>query len=110
MLKSFLGLVALAAFARAAPTPLFGIHLGSGDEADSTPTAVSQADITSTIERPAKFARAAYCSAGAVTDWSCGASCDALPNVKVLTAGGDDGAIPGCKWPWPISPRRRSRN
>ncbi|KAI0705109.1 alpha/beta-hydrolase [Cerioporus squamosus] len=95
MLKSFLGLAALAALARAAPAPLFGINLGSGDESGDKPASVSQDDITSTLVRPAQFSRAAYCSAASVTNWSCGDSCDAIPNVKVLTAGGDDGEIPG---------------
>ncbi|TFK89080.1 alpha/beta-hydrolase [Polyporus arcularius HHB13444] len=93
ILKPLLGLAALAAIARAAP--LFGINLGSGDESDGKPAAVSQGDVTSTLVRPAQFSRAAYCSAASVTNWSCGESCDVLPNVKVLAAGGDDGAIPG---------------
>ena len=97
MLKLFLGLAALATLARAAPAPLFGINLGSGDESSDKPASVSQDDITSTLVRPAQFARAAYCSAASVTNWSCGDSCDVLPNVEVLTAGGDDGAIPGCE-------------
>ncbi len=95
ILKPLLGLAALAAIARAAP--LFGINLGSGDESDGKPAAVSQGDVTSTLVRPAQFSRAAYCSAASVTNWSCGESCDVLPNVKVLAAGGDDGAIPGCE-------------
>ena len=98
MLKLFLGLAALATLARAAPAPLFGINLGSGDESSDKPASVSQDDITSTLVRPAQFARAAYCSAASVTNWSCGDSCDVLPNVEVLTAGGDDGAIPGCEF------------
>lgn len=86
----------LVTLARAAPAPLFGINLGSGDESNVKPTAVSQGDITADILRPALFSRTAYCSAASVTDMSCGAPCDATPNVKVLAAGGDDGAIPGC--------------
>ena len=97
ILRSFLGLAALAALTRAAPTPLFGINIGSGDETDGTPTAVSQSDITSDLQRPAQFSRAAYCSNASVQNWTCGASCDALPNVKVLAAGGDNGATPDCE-------------
>ncbi|KAI0821680.1 Alpha/Beta hydrolase protein [Trametes gibbosa] len=89
-------LVVLAAtLARAAPAPLFGIHFGSGDESNDKTATVSQADISAKILRPALFSRTAYCSAGSVSNMSCGAPCDATPNVKVLTAGGDDGAIPG---------------
>ena len=36
MLKPFLGLAALATLARAAPAPLFGINLGSGDESSDS--------------------------------------------------------------------------
>ncbi|KAI0762112.1 alpha/beta-hydrolase [Trametes elegans] len=85
----------LASLARAAPAPLFGIHIDSGSESKDDTVKVSQDDITTNILRPALFSRTAYCSAEAVTDWGCGGPCDALPNVKVLTAGGDDGAIPG---------------
>ncbi|OSD03904.1 alpha/beta-hydrolase [Trametes coccinea BRFM310] len=78
----------------AAPAPLFGINLGTGSSSDATPTPVSQDDITNNLLRPALFSRAVYCSTEAVEKWACGDSCDALPNVKVLAAGGDDGLIP----------------
>ena len=97
MFKPFLGLAALAALARAAPAPLFGIHIGSGEESEAEPQPVSQEDISSTLVRPAQFARAAYCPTAQVQKWSCGSSCKALPHVKVLAAGGDDGAIPSCE-------------
>ncbi|KAI0365676.1 alpha/beta-hydrolase [Pilatotrama ljubarskyi] len=77
-----------------APAPLSGAHLGSGETSDAEPTPLSQEEITSTLVRPALFSRAVYCSPGVVQDWSCGESCDALPNVKVLASGGDDGLIP----------------
>ncbi|KAI0355721.1 alpha/beta-hydrolase [Trametes cingulata] len=93
MLLPFLAV--LVTFARAAPTPLFGINLDSGKESEGKTTAVSQDEITANILRPALFSRTAYCSAQSVTNWSCGAPCDAIPNVEVLAAGGDDGAIPG---------------
>ncbi|KAI0356282.1 alpha/beta-hydrolase [Trametes cingulata] len=80
--------------ALAAPAPLFGIHLGSGVTSDEEPVPLSQEDIAGTLVRPALFSRAVYCSPGVVQDWSCGESCDALPNVKVLASGGDDGLIP----------------
>lgn len=82
-------------YAAAAPTPAFDINVGVGSTSDAKTTAISQDDITNNLVRPALFSRAAYCSAAAVESWQCGDSCDALPNVKVLTAGGDDGLIPG---------------
>ncbi|OSD07114.1 alpha/beta-hydrolase [Trametes coccinea BRFM310] len=84
----------LATFARAAPTPLFGINLGSGEEDTDKPKAVSQDVITANILRPALFSRAAYCPTSNVTDWTCGSSCNALPNVKVLASGGNNEEIP----------------
>ncbi|KAI0334990.1 alpha/beta-hydrolase [Cubamyces sp. BRFM 1775] len=84
----------LLACARAAPAPLFGINFDSGKESSATPTPVSQDEITSTILRPALFSRTAYCPSQNVTNWSCGGPCDALPNVKVLASGGDEGEIP----------------
>ncbi|PIL29756.1 hypothetical protein GSI_08195 [Ganoderma sinense ZZ0214-1] len=94
LLNSFLGVAALAALAQAAPTPLFGINIGSGKETNGKPTSVSQTSIKTDLQRPAQFARAAYCPTDQVEKWSCGSSCKALPNVKVLAAGGDDGEIP----------------
>jgi len=58
-------------------------------------TSVSQDVVTSDLTRPALHSRAVYCSAGSVTALSCGAPCQALQGIKVLTAGGNDGAIPG---------------
>ena len=102
-LKPLLGFAALVALAHAAPAPLFGIHLGSGSTADGATAAVSQSTVDSTLLRPAQFARAAYCSPASVSALSCGAPCDAINQIKVLTAGGDEGAIPRCKSP-PSSP------
>ncbi|PCH36507.1 alpha/beta-hydrolase [Wolfiporia cocos MD-104 SS10] len=78
----------------AAPVPLFGINLGEGSEATGNPTPISQSTITDDLLRPALFARTAYCPSSTLTDWSCGAPCNALPGVNVFTAGGDDGEIP----------------
>ncbi|KAM5540298.1 hypothetical protein V8D89_006117 [Ganoderma adspersum] len=94
LLNSLLGVAAFAALAQAAPTPLFGIHIGSGKETNGKPTSVSQNAIKTSLQRPAQFARAAYCPTAQVQKWSCGSSCKALPHVKVLAAGGDDGAVP----------------
>ena len=97
LLNSLLSAAAFATLAQAAPAPLFGINFGSGKEANGKPTAVSQNNIKTDLQRPAQFARAAYCPTAQVQKWSCGSSCKALPHVKVLAAGGDDGAIPSCE-------------
>jgi hypothetical protein len=91
-------------------TPLFSelfngaksvINAVTGSGSNSTnaekATQIQPADAVSQFIRPAQFSQAAYCSAGAVTNWKCGPPCDNLPNVQVLTAGGDDGLIPGCE-------------
>ncbi|KAH9942498.1 alpha/beta-hydrolase [Epithele typhae] len=94
LFQSFLSLAALAALARAAPAPLFGINFSSGDESDDATAPFSQDDIVSTLTRPAEFARAVYCSTG-IADLSCGGPCDALgANVKILANGGDGASTP----------------
>ena len=50
-LKPLLGFAALVALAHAAPAPLFGIHLGSGDESSETPSDVSQNTISTDLVR-----------------------------------------------------------
>ncbi|RDX50054.1 alpha/beta-hydrolase [Lentinus brumalis] len=93
-------LLAAIKLATAAPTPLFGIDFGDinintdGETSDADTAALSQEDITNTLVRPALFARVAYCSSPAVLNMTCGEQCDALPNVKILVAGGDDGLVP----------------
>ncbi|KAJ7458560.1 alpha/beta-hydrolase [Mycena latifolia] len=80
-----------ATFAR----PIFGLGASTGDDqATGAPTPFSLADANSTFLRPAQFARVAYCSSASITAWSCGAPCDALPNVTFLQSGGDQGTIP----------------
>lgn len=96
-LSLLLSLSTVIPFAFAAPVPLFGLHFGSGSVAEGTPTAVSQSTVDSSLLRPAQFARVAYCSPASVTALSCGAPCDAINKVKVLTAGGDEGATPRCE-------------
>ena len=99
MFKLLPALVAvIAPIIHAAPVPLFGIHLGSGDTTDGTPTALAQSTVNSDLVRPAQFARAAYCSPASVTGLTCGAACDAIKTVKVLVAGGDEGEIPRCEF------------
>ena len=91
--------------ALAAPTPIAApglfddldigdISLKSGDSSDADPTPVSQEDITSTLVRPALFARAVYCSTERVQNMTCGEQCDALGNVTILATGGDGGQTP----------------
>ncbi|KAF8651431.1 hypothetical protein AX16_004732 [Volvariella volvacea WC 439] len=58
-------------------------------------TQVTRQQIDDTLRRPALFSRVAYCSAESITSWNCGAPCEALGEVEVFLAGGDDGAIPG---------------
>jgi len=79
----------------AVPLPLFGIDFGSDTETNGTPTDVSQSTISTDLLRPALFARTAYCPTSTITNWSCGAPCDALTGgVQVFTAGGNQGEIP----------------
>lgn len=66
----------------------------TGAVADGTPTPVSQSTIDSTLQRPAFFARAAYCPSQNVRNLSCGAPCGAIKEAKILQAGGDGGEIP----------------
>lgn len=96
---SIIFLLAALRFAAAAPTPapfdLGDINLNfSGETADEDLVEVPQEDITSELVRPAQFTRAAYCSSPVVQNLSCGGPCDALGNVKILAAGGDDALIP----------------
>ncbi|KAF7325447.1 Lipase-3 domain-containing protein [Mycena kentingensis (nom. inval.)] len=84
-----LTLVFLASSVLAAP--LFGIGSKSSSGA---PTAVSAATINATLERPAQFSRAAYCSGASLSSWTCGLPCQELQGVKFLQSGGGEGKIP----------------
>ncbi|KAJ7816393.1 hypothetical protein B0H13DRAFT_2380416 [Mycena leptocephala] len=49
------------------------------------PTPVSLDVVNSTLQRPAQFARVAYCSSASITTWTCGAPCDGshrLPSIQ----------------------------
>lgn len=96
-LSFLLSLSSALPLAYAAPVPLFGLNFGSGQVANGTPSTVSANTVNSTLLRPAQFARVAYCSPASVTALSCGAPCDPINGIKVLTAGGDEGATPRCK-------------
>ncbi|KAJ7089734.1 alpha/beta-hydrolase [Mycena belliarum] len=75
--------------------PIFGLKIGSdGPSSKEAATALTLGDVESTLSRPAKFARVAYCSTKSITTWTCGGPCKALPNVTFLQSGGDEGRIP----------------
>jgi hypothetical protein len=82
--------------ARGLGTLLTGI-LGDGDE--GAPVAIAAADATTQFLRPALFSQAVYCSSASLLNWKCGKPCESLGNdIKVLEAGGDNGATPGCEF------------
>ncbi|CAK5267194.1 unnamed protein product [Mycena citricolor] len=74
--------------------PLFGLGGGTASPATGSTTALTLANVESTLLRPAQFARVAYCSSASISNWTCGAPCQALQNVTFLQAGGDQGRIP----------------
>ncbi|SJL12042.1 uncharacterized protein ARMOST_15461 [Armillaria ostoyae] len=79
---------------------LLGGILGDDDSASSNATtstvSVNSAALTSAFSRPAFFSRVAYCSSDSVTNFGCGAPCDALDadSVEILATGGDGGTVP----------------
>ncbi|KAH9951043.1 alpha/beta-hydrolase [Amylocystis lapponica] len=91
---AFIAFISVLPSVLAAPAPLFGINFGEGSSSNSSPSAISQTDITNELLRPALFARTAYCPTDSVANWSCGGSCNALPGVKVYASGGDQGETP----------------
>lgn len=81
-------------FVSAAPSPFLGL----GQTSSSTPpTPLAQSTISSTLLKPAQFSQIAYCSIGAIRDWTCGKPCESLPGIKVLLASGDNADIPDCE-------------
>lgn len=86
-----------AGYAAPAPVPLFGFNFGAGQTTNGAPTAISQSTIDANLQRPAFFARLAYCSPQAVTALSCGGPCDAVKGFQTLQSGGDQAAIPRCE-------------
>jgi len=75
----------------AAPAPIFGI--GQTDSSE-TPQAISDDTIQTNFIRPALFTAMAYCPTSNVLAQNCGPICDQLKGIEILTAGGDNGAIP----------------
>lgn len=67
------------------------------DASKGAPTAVSASDIPD-LARIAQFTRASFCSTPVVQQWACGEACDANPQTRTIIAGGDNGAIPQCKY------------
>jgi len=70
--------------------PIFG--LGNTDSNSSVST-LSTTD-TNGLIRPTRLAQVSYCWTEKILNWTCGPPCDALPGIRTLTAGGDDGLIP----------------
>ncbi|KAG7443895.1 alpha/beta-hydrolase [Guyanagaster necrorhizus] len=73
--------------------------LGDDDSASTTASStisVSSAELTTVFSRPAFFSRMVYCSSASVTNFSCGAPCEALnaESVEILATGGDGGTVP----------------
>ena len=95
VLAILLSVLAMTPVTFAAPMPIFGI----GDTtANGKPTAIPQNTINTDLQRPAFFARLAYCSSTAVKAGNCGEQCDAVKGISVLQTGGDNGEIPRCKY------------
>jgi len=69
------------------------LGIGSGGP-NHTPTVPIAKDVFAELSKGALYSNAAYCSAGAVKSWSCGATCDALGDVKVAFTGGDNKKVP----------------
>ncbi|KAF8519898.1 alpha/beta-hydrolase [Hysterangium stoloniferum] len=93
-LRMILSLVALltlsSQISNLKAAPIFGI----GQTESSTALTTLSTDQTDAFVRPARFSQIAYCSPGAVLSWKCGPPCDALPGVKPIVTGGNDGIIP----------------
>ena len=68
------------------------------DDLNHTPTLSMAKDVFAELSRGALYANAAYCSAGSVKSWSCGATCEALGDIQVALTGGDNKEVPDCKW------------
>lgn len=62
---------------------------GDAPASKAPTTRISPSEVTSTLLRPAQFARLAYCPGKAVSKFTCGLACNALgANVEVLLADG----------------------
>ncbi|KAJ7080185.1 alpha/beta-hydrolase [Mycena belliarum] len=86
-----LAFLCLSFLPSALSAPLFGLD---SSEATGAPTPVSLDTVNTTLQRPAQFARAAYCPSASITAWTCGTACQSLSGVKFLQAGGDEGLTP----------------
>lgn len=73
------------------------------DNSNSTPTLPVAQDVFAELTRGALYSNAAYCSAGSVETLTCGATCEALGDITVAFTGGDNEAVPACKWGFHLS-------
>ena len=73
------------------------------DNSNSTPTLPVAPDVFAELTRGALYSNAAYCSAGSVETLTCGATCEALGDITVAFTGGDNEAVPACKWGFHLS-------
>ncbi|KAJ7067750.1 alpha/beta-hydrolase [Mycena belliarum] len=64
-----LAFLCLSFLPSALSAPLFGLD---SSEATGAPTPVSLDTVNTTLQRPAQFARAAYCPSASITAWTCG--------------------------------------
>ncbi|KAJ7157706.1 alpha/beta-hydrolase [Mycena crocata] len=85
--------ISLSFLSSALAAPIFGFG-SSSHEATGAPTPVSLQTVNATLLRPAKFARAAYCSGASLKAWNCGEPCQSLNGVEFLQSGGDQGLVP----------------
>ena len=72
------------------------VGIGS-DDSNKTPTLPVAKDVFAELTKGALYANAAYCSAGSVKSLSCGATCEALGDIKVAFTGGNNKEVPACK-------------
>ena len=68
------------------------------DDSNRTPPLLVAKDVFSELTKGALYSNAAYCGADSVRNLSCGATCEALGNIKVAFTGGDNREVPACKW------------
>jgi hypothetical protein len=73
------------------------------DDSNRTPTLPVAKDVFAELTKGALYSNAAYCSAGSVKSLSCGATCEALGDIKVAFTGGDNKEVPACKWEFHLS-------
>jgi len=73
------------------------------DTSNRTPTLLVAKDVFAELTKGALYSNAAYCSADSVKSLSCGATCEALGDIKVSFTGGDNKKVPACNWEFYLS-------